>query len=51
MVENKKDPVISITPTYDYCILNPKRINNEIFKRFIDDLNKDRKKDITFFFK
>jgi len=37
------------SPTLDYCNLNPYNINNKIFKRFIEDLNKDRKKDMTFF--
>lgn len=43
------DIVISYTPTLDYCNLKPKNINNKIFNRFIEDLNKERKKDITFF--
>lgn len=37
-------------PTLEYCNLHPEKLNKEVFRRFYDDLNKDRKKDMTFFF-
>ena len=43
------DIVVSSAPILDYCNLKPQRLKHNVFKRFIDDLNKDRKKDITFF--
>ena len=41
---------ISASPTLDYCNLNSKRLNHPMIKRFVEDLNRDRKKDMTFFY-
>ncbi len=41
---------IGATPTLDYCYINSPRLKEDIFKRFVDDLNRNRKKDMTFFY-
>ena len=38
------------SPKLDYCNLNCPKLKNPIYKNFVDDLNRDRKKDMTFFY-
>ena len=38
------------SPTLDYCNINSPRLKEPMFKRFVDDLNRNRKKDMTFFY-
>lgn len=40
---------ISATPTLNVCNLHPEKLNKKIYKDFYDDLNKNRKKDMTIF--
>ena len=46
MIEIKIGP----SPTLDKVPINSPRLKNPMFKRFYDDLNRDRKKDMSFFF-
>ena len=41
---------IGETPTLDSCKFKSPRLKEEMFKRFVEDLNKDRKKDMSFFY-
>ena len=41
---------IGESPKLDYCNLYCSKLKNPIYKNFVDDLNKDRKKDMTFFY-
>ena len=41
---------IGATPTLDSCKFKSPRLKEEMFKRFVEDLNKDRKKDMSFFY-
>ena len=41
---------IGATPTLDYCDLTSDKLSKKYINRFYVDLNKDRKKDMTFFF-